>query len=176
MEENSPRLCLDFVQEFGLCTVPPISHIPLRIHTITRISAITEYNRVAMPSFWRIFHHDGKISPAWWGWGVHALRPPHFTISTACPPITYKVVVYAPSWEGKYTPSISTLPLSVLCGAASTLKQLIHIQNLIIVPCLDLLHVRLYVMSRGKKGNNKSRQKNKTHTKMWKWRWDGKLI
>jgi hypothetical protein len=24
-----------------------------------------------MAASWRIFHHDGKISPAWWGWWVH---------------------------------------------------------------------------------------------------------
>jgi hypothetical protein len=29
-------------------------------------------HRVAMATFWRIFHHDGKLSPSWWGWGVHA--------------------------------------------------------------------------------------------------------
>ncbi len=26
-----------------------------------------------MAPFWRTFHHDSKIIPAWWGWGVHAL-------------------------------------------------------------------------------------------------------
>jgi hypothetical protein len=25
-----------------------------------------------MTDFWRTFHHDGKISPGWSGWGVHA--------------------------------------------------------------------------------------------------------
>jgi hypothetical protein len=29
------------------------------------------HTRVAMVDFWRTFHH-GKISPGWWGWGVHA--------------------------------------------------------------------------------------------------------
>ncbi len=30
-------------------------------------------HRVAMAStFWRTFHHDGKISPAWRRWGLHA--------------------------------------------------------------------------------------------------------
>jgi hypothetical protein len=29
-------------------------------------------HREATAAFRRIFHHDGKISPAWWGWGVHA--------------------------------------------------------------------------------------------------------
>ncbi len=45
--------------------------------------------RVAIATFWRTFHHDGKISPAWWGWGC--TLPPPFTLST----ITSKVVVYA---------------------------------------------------------------------------------
>jgi hypothetical protein len=26
-------------------------------------------HRAAMATFWRTFHHDGKISSAWWGWG-----------------------------------------------------------------------------------------------------------
>jgi hypothetical protein len=43
--------------------------------------------RVAIATFWRTFHHDGEISPAWCGGGVHA--HPFFTLST----ITYKVVV-----------------------------------------------------------------------------------
>ncbi len=30
-------------------------------------------HRVATAAFWRTFSHDeGKISPGWWGWGVHA--------------------------------------------------------------------------------------------------------
>jgi hypothetical protein len=44
-----------------------------------------------MATFWRTFHHDGKISPAWVRMGVHGARPPPFTLST----ITSKVVVYA---------------------------------------------------------------------------------
>ena len=28
--------------------------------------------RVATAAFWRTFHHEAKISPGWWGWGVHA--------------------------------------------------------------------------------------------------------
>ncbi len=41
--------------------------------------------RVAMSTFWRTLNHDGKISPAWWGWGSL------FTLCT----ITSKTVVYA---------------------------------------------------------------------------------
>jgi hypothetical protein len=29
-------------------------------------------HRVATAAFWRTFHHEGKISPGWWGCGVHA--------------------------------------------------------------------------------------------------------
>ncbi len=31
-------------------------------------------HRVVTAAFWRIFHHDGKIIPGWWGWWrIHAL-------------------------------------------------------------------------------------------------------
>ncbi len=29
--------------------------------------------RLAMSTFWRTFHHDSKLSPAWSGCGIHAL-------------------------------------------------------------------------------------------------------
>ncbi len=61
--------------------------------------------RLAMAPFWRKFHHDGKISPGWWGWGVPTAHPPPFTLST----ITHKVVVvYAPAERA------DTLPLFLL--------------------------------------------------------------
>ncbi len=47
-------------------------------------------HRMAKATFWCTFHHDGKNSPACWGWGAR--------------------------WEGRYTPPISPLPLYVLCG------------------------------------------------------------
>jgi hypothetical protein len=50
------------------------------------------YTRLAMATFWRTFYHDGKVSPAWQGWGGGA-RPPPFTTSA----ITNKVVMYAPA-------------------------------------------------------------------------------
>ncbi len=34
-------------------------------------------HRMAMDTIWRKFHHDGKISPAWWGWLVHGPPPFH---------------------------------------------------------------------------------------------------
>jgi hypothetical protein len=64
-------------------------------------------HRVAMATFWRIFHHDGKISQACWGWGVHALLPTSFHYM-------YHHVQSSgvrSSWEGRYTAPISTLPL-----------------------------------------------------------------
>jgi hypothetical protein len=42
--------------------------------------------RVAMAGLWRIFRHDGKISPGWYSIRVGGARPPSFTLVT----ITYK--------------------------------------------------------------------------------------
>jgi hypothetical protein len=68
-------------------------------------------HRVATAAFWRTLHHDGKISPGWWGWGVHA-HPPPFAIFT----ITYKVAVYVrSSWEGRNTHPISSLSIYCIC-------------------------------------------------------------
>ncbi len=33
---------------------------------------IHRVHRVATAAFWRTFSDEGKISPGWWGWGVHA--------------------------------------------------------------------------------------------------------
>ncbi len=64
--------------------------------------------RVAMATFWRTFHHDGK--------GVHPIPIPfHSTLSN----VTSKVVGHAPKEreDTQFTPPpISTLPLNVLCG------------------------------------------------------------
>jgi hypothetical protein len=67
--------------------------------------------RVAMATFWRTFHHDGKISPAWlWGGGVYALPLSLYLPSRA------NFVVYTLQLRGQIHP-ISPLPLFVLCGA-----------------------------------------------------------
>ncbi len=49
--------------------------MPKNLNEIVRswIRLQVPQHRVAMATFWRIFHQDGKSSPAWWGWGVHAL-------------------------------------------------------------------------------------------------------
>jgi hypothetical protein len=38
-------------------------------------------NGLKMSTFWRIFHHDGKLSPAWWGVGG-APPPPSLYLSS----------------------------------------------------------------------------------------------
>jgi hypothetical protein len=60
--------------------------------------------RVAIATFWRTFHHDGKISPVWCVVRVGGASPPPFTIST----VTYKVAVYTPAERA------DTLPLFLL--------------------------------------------------------------
>jgi hypothetical protein len=70
----------------------------------SRSSVSHRVHRVAMTTFWRTFHHGGKISPAWCGRGV--ARPPPFTIST----ITYKVVVYAPTERADILPLFLLYP------------------------------------------------------------------
>ncbi len=64
--------------------------------------------RVATAAFWRTFHHDGKISPGWWGCG--GARPPPFILFT----ISYKVAVYAPA-ERADTPALFHLYPCILC-------------------------------------------------------------
>ncbi len=59
---------------------------------------------VATGAFRRTFHHDGKISTGWWGWGVHHYIYHHVQSCSICS-----------SWEGRYTPPISFLPLCTLC-------------------------------------------------------------
>ncbi len=45
---------------------------PMVMFTMTCIILGTCAHRVATASFWRTFHHEDKISPGWWGWGVRA--------------------------------------------------------------------------------------------------------
>ncbi len=75
---------------------------------------------VAMSTFWRTFHHDGKISPAWWGWGC--TPSPFHTIY-------HHELIYGvrSRWEGRYISPISPLSLYVLCGK--------HLQNFQVSQC-----------------------------------------
>ncbi len=67
-------------------------------------------HRVAIADFWRTFHHDGKISPGWWGWGVHAhpLSAYWYHHVQSCS--------VRSCWVGRYTHPVSSLPIYVLCG------------------------------------------------------------
>jgi hypothetical protein len=93
--ENGCRICFSHLKFRCLCT-----------ETLLK-SQITR--RVATAAFWRTFHHDGKISPGWWGGGVYMPIPfPIFTI-------TYKAAVNVrSSWMGRYTHSISS-PIYTRC-------------------------------------------------------------
>ncbi len=82
---------LPTLREFGvLCTFRNIlAAEQLFVRASCTVHRRDSTNRLAIATFWRTFHHDGKFSPACWGWGVHALSL--FLLST----ITSKVVVYA---------------------------------------------------------------------------------
>ncbi len=56
-------------------------------------------HRLALATFWRTFHHDGKFSPAWWGWGVHADPLSLYSIYHHVQRCKARS-----SWEGRYTP------------------------------------------------------------------------
>ncbi len=80
----------------------------------------TEYTEWQRPLFWRTFHHDGKISPGCWGRGgvhthSHSLQYIYHRVQSCC---------VGSSWEGRYTPPISSLPLYVLCGGIRWCRML----------------------------------------------------
>jgi hypothetical protein len=72
------------------------------------------YTRLTIATFWRTFHHDGKISPALvrvGGWRMPLPTPSHYIYHHV------QSCSVCSSWEGRNT-HISTLPLYVLCGLA----------------------------------------------------------
>jgi hypothetical protein len=75
-----------------------------------------------MATFWRTFRHDGKIRPAWWGWGGFTAGRP--------PPITSKVVVYAPAERAETLTLFLLYSYSVGDGVAD------YAQQLYVVSCL----------------------------------------
>ncbi len=83
--------------------------ISLQVPSI--LSILLGTHRLAMATFWRTFHHDGKIALAWCGWGVHALPPLLYLPSRA------KLWCMLLLIGQIYTPHISPLPLYVLCGS-----------------------------------------------------------
>ncbi len=70
----------------------------------------TEYTRSGNSQFVATFHHDGKNSPAWWRCGWCMPTPFHYIYHHV------QSCSVRPSWEGRYTQPISSLPLYVLCG------------------------------------------------------------
>ncbi len=56
------------------CLLPNIFYhrTGARRHVDVPVGWHLRVHRVATAAFWRTFNHEGKISPGWWGWGVHA--------------------------------------------------------------------------------------------------------
>ncbi len=75
-------------------------------YTQHRYAHVTHYTPQSTQSgngrFLHTFNHD-KISTDWWGWGGHSIY--HHVQSCSV----------RSSWEGRYTPSLASLPLNVLC-------------------------------------------------------------
>jgi hypothetical protein len=49
----------------SICTV-------WELRLLFTIAPQSTVHRVVTAAFWRTFHHEGRISPGWWGWGLHA--------------------------------------------------------------------------------------------------------
>ncbi len=81
--------------------LPQSTPSPLWAFTTTKYT-----HRVATATFWRKFHHDGKISPAWWGWRAHH-RIQSWGVRSR--------------WEGRYTPSFHLYPY--MYSVAETRRQ-----------------------------------------------------
>ncbi len=66
-------------------------------------------HRVTIADMWRTSHHDGKISPGWWGWRVHAHPLSAYYHQAQSCSVNF-------SWEGRYTPCISPVPFKYDCA------------------------------------------------------------
>ncbi len=67
----------------GYCLCVTIELVP-SVHTSVYKSLHHRVRRVATATFWLTFHHDGKVSPAWWGWGMDALPLLYTPTCTLC--------------------------------------------------------------------------------------------
>jgi hypothetical protein len=72
--------CIDYVQK--LATRLGDCWLAAKLEALDcRVAAVLLYSlhrvhRVVTAAFWRTFHHEGKISPGWWGWrGGHLPLP-----------------------------------------------------------------------------------------------------
>jgi hypothetical protein len=91
-----------------------IYHSPFYVHNLTLMWCPQNTHREATAAFWHIFYHDGKISPGWCGW-------------RGCTPTRFHDIYHHVqscsvrfSWQGRYTPPVSSLPLYTLCPPQST--------------------------------------------------------
>ncbi len=116
-----------------LCPVHTVGRSPLKgrfsqLHEeqgklvpVWHIAQNTEYTQNGNGvTFWRTFHHDEKISPAWWGWGVS--RPHPFTIFT----ITCKFVLYAPAERAERLSFFYSNPICTLWAKAGACLFIVY--------------------------------------------------
>ncbi len=108
--KSSPCHYSSYLASSILYSHPTSPHPCVQQLTLTLLQST---HRVTISTFWSTVHYEGKIIPAWWGWGggpyIH---------------ITYKVLrVYAPAEWADIHSSVSTLPLCVLCGPYYSFHQ-----------------------------------------------------
>ncbi len=75
-----------------------------RMYSVLVIPRSTHRVAMAMATFWRTFHHDGKISRPWWGWG--GARPIPYDHKQSCG--------VPSSSKGRYPPYFFSSPLCTL--------------------------------------------------------------
>jgi hypothetical protein len=103
-------------------------------------------NRLAMATFWRKFHHDGKFRPAAREWGVHVhplsiCLPPRHELHLHRPlhPLTSKT-------SERILPVRSTMPLSPSLWSSlfSSTKYLNFFRGIFFITILHLQPLRFY--------------------------------
>ncbi len=78
-------------------------------------------HRVATAAFWRTVSHEGKISPGWWGWELHA-----HSLSLHLPsPVKLQCTLQV----GSHTNPVSSLGKYVLCGSPSPEPVAVYAQS-----------------------------------------------
>jgi hypothetical protein len=95
-----------------------------RVHRVAMTTYFLEY----IPSWW-------KISLGWWGWGVHYNY--HHVRSWGV----------RSSWEGRYTPPVSYLPLYILCDNSAACAYRHNVSPVGTVICLIFFSLDLYATS-----------------------------
>ncbi len=70
-------------------------------------------HRATIGDFWRTSQWDGKIIPGWWGGGGARQTPCH---CQSVLPSRTKLHGVRSCWEGRYSPSISSLPYMYSVG------------------------------------------------------------